>query len=36
MEFALLIEVALDINAGMLVHMQTEYNMQVARKNNKL
>ncbi len=35
-EFALLIEAALDINADMLVRMQTEYNLQVARKNNKI
>ena len=25
-----------DINADMLVRMQTEYNLQVARKNNKI
>lgn len=33
-EFALLLEAALNINADMLVSMQTDYNMQVARKND--
>lgn len=32
-EFALLLEAALNINADLLVRMQTDYNMQVARKN---
>lgn len=35
-EFALLLEAALGINADLLVRMQTDYNMQVARKNNTL
>lgn len=33
-EFALLLEAALNINADLLVRMQTDYNMQVARKND--
>jgi len=32
-EFAILIEAALGIEANMLIRMQTDYNMQVARKN---
>ena len=32
-EFALLMEVALGINTDLLVKMQTDYNMQTARKN---
>ncbi|MFV0582315.1 MAG: HigA family addiction module antitoxin [Parabacteroides gordonii] len=35
-EFALLLEAALGINADLLVKMQTDYNMQVARKNDSL
>ena len=35
-EFALLLEAALGINADLLVRMQTDYNIQVARKNNSL
>lgn len=35
-EFALVLESALGINADLLVRMQTDYNMQVARKNNSL
>lgn len=35
-EFALLLEAALNINADLLVRMQTDYNIQVARKNNSL
>ena len=35
-EFALVLEAALGINADLLVRMQTDYNMQVARKNNSL
>ncbi len=35
-EFALLLEAALDINADLLVRMQTDYNLQVARKNTSL
>lgn len=35
-EFALLLEAALNINADLLVRMQTDYNMQMARKNNSL
>lgn len=32
-EFALLLEAALGINADLLVKMQTEYNLETARKN---
>ena len=32
-DFALVIEAAIDINAEMLVNMQTRYNMQIARKD---
>lgn len=35
-EFALLLEAALGINADLLVRMQTDYNMQMARKNDLL
>lgn len=35
-EFALFLEAALGINADLLVRLQTDYNMQVARKNNNL
>jgi addiction module HigA family antidote len=35
-DFALLIEAALGINAGLLVRMQTSYNLQVAQKDKKL
>jgi plasmid maintenance system antidote protein VapI len=35
-EFALLLETALGINADLLVRMQTDYNMQVARRNSSL
>lgn len=35
-EFALLLEAALGINADLLVKMQTDYNLQVARKNDSL
>ena len=35
-EFALLLEAALGINADLLVRLQTDYNIQVARKNNSL
>jgi addiction module HigA family antidote len=35
-EFALLIEAALNIDPEMLVNMQVRYNMQMARKNDKL
>lgn len=35
-EFALLLEAALGINADLLVRMQTDYNIQVARKNDSL
>lgn len=35
-EFALVLEAALNINADLLVRMQTDYNIQVARKNNSL
>lgn len=35
-EFALLLEAALNINADLLVRMQTDYNLQVARKNTSL
>lgn len=32
-DFALTLEAALDINAEMLVNMQTRYNLQMARKD---
>lgn len=35
-EFALFLEAALNINADLLVRMQTDYNMEMARKNNSL
>lgn len=35
-EFALLLEAALGINADLLVKMQTDYNLQLARKNESL
>lgn len=35
-EFALLLEAALGVNADLLVRMQTDYNMQMARKNASL
>ena len=35
-EFALLMEVALGINTDLLVKMQTDYNIQTARKNTTL
>ena len=35
-EFALFLEAALGVNADLLVRMQTDYNIQVARKNNFL
>ena len=35
-EFALLLEAALGINADLLVRMQTDYNMQMARENSSL
>lgn len=35
-EFALLLEAALGINADLLVKMQTDYNLQIARKNNTI
>lgn len=35
-EFALLLEAALGINADILVRMQTDYNMQMARSNHSL
>lgn len=35
-ELALLMEAALGINADLLVKMQTDYNMQTARKNISL
>lgn len=35
-ETALLLEVALDINAEMLVNMQSSYGLQTARKNKTL
>lgn len=33
-EFALLLEAALGINADILVKIQTDYNLQTARKND--
>jgi len=35
-ETALLLEAALDINAEMLVNMQSSYSLQTARKNKSL
>ena len=35
-EFALLVEAALGIDADMLVRMQTEYDLQVARQSEKI
>ena len=35
-EFALFLEVVLGINTDLLVRMQADYNIQVARKNNSL
>jgi len=35
-ELAILIEAALGIEANMLIRMQTDYQMQVARKNSKI
>ena len=35
-ELALLMDAALGINADLLVRMQTDYNMQTARKNTTL
>lgn len=35
-ETALLLEAALDINAEMLVNMQSSYSLQTARKNSTL
>ncbi|WP_455593284.1 HigA family addiction module antitoxin [Bacteroides sp.] len=35
-EFALFLEAALEIKADLLVRMQTDYNLQVARKNDSL
>jgi addiction module HigA family antidote len=35
-EFALQMEAALGVNADILVRMQTDYNLQTARKNSKL
>lgn len=35
-EFALFLEAALNINADLLVRMQTDYNIQMARKNSSL
>ena len=35
-EFALLLEAALGIKADLLVKMQTDYNLQTARKNDTI
>ncbi|MDR3180755.1 MAG: HigA family addiction module antidote protein [Prevotellaceae bacterium] len=35
-DFALLVEAALGVNAGLLVRMQTSYDLQVAQKDKKL
>ena len=35
-EFALFLEVVLGVNTDLLVRMQADYNIQVARKNNSL
>jgi addiction module HigA family antidote len=35
-DFALLLEAALGLSAGLLVRMQTSYNLQVAQKDKKL
>lgn len=34
-EFALLMEAAIGISADLLVNMQTRYNLQMARKDQK-
>ncbi|MDR2651212.1 MAG: HigA family addiction module antidote protein [Prevotellaceae bacterium] len=35
-DFALLVETSLGISAGLLVRMQTSYNLQMAQKNKKM
>ena len=35
-DFALLMEVALGVSSGLLLRMQTDYNLQVAKKDSKL
>jgi len=35
-DFALLMEVALGVSSGLLLRMQTDYNLQVAQKDSKL
>ena len=35
-DFALLMEAALGVNPGLLLRMQTDYNLQAAKKDSKL
>jgi addiction module HigA family antidote len=35
-DFALFLEAALGVSSGLLVRMQTSYNMQMAQQDNKL
>ncbi|MDR1975300.1 MAG: HigA family addiction module antidote protein [Bacteroidales bacterium] len=35
-DFALLLEASLGVSAGLLVRMQTSYNMQIARKDKTI
>jgi len=35
-DFALLIEAALGVSSGLLLRLQADYNLQVAKKNSKL
>ena len=35
-DFALLIEAALGVSSGLLLRLQADYNLQVAKKDNKL
>jgi len=35
-DFALLMEVALGVSPGLLLRMQTDYNLQVAKRDSKL
>ena len=35
-DFAMIMEAALGVSSGLLLRMQTDYNLQVAQKDNKL
>ena len=35
-DFAMIMEAALGVSPGLLLRMQTDYNLQVAQKDNKL